>query len=222
MVASANIKRWKYPRTFHLPCSLTKSDDDKRLSSDSHLFELDEVAISPKMDGENTTVYPDGYIHARSIDGSKHEWQDLLKADIQRWCRDIPDGWRVCGENLWPRHSIAYHFHSKLDFFQVFSIWNGDACLSWSETEQWCRLLGVKMVPTLYLGKWLGEKRALEVFKDFASKQEDEVEGFVVRSSREFLYSDFKNNVAKFVRANHVQTDEHWTSHWKPNELVEI
>ena len=27
----------------------------------------------------------------------------------------------------------------------------------------------------------------------------------------------FKDNVGKYVRANHVQTDEHWTKHWKNN-----
>ena len=91
-------KRVKYPRTFHLPYGLTLSDDDKRLASDSIFSEM-KVAVSEKMDGENTTVYSDGYIHARSLDGCKHPWQTWLKSYVQSWCYKIPTGWRVCGEN---------------------------------------------------------------------------------------------------------------------------
>lgn len=35
-------------------------------------------------------------------------------------------------------------------------------------------------------------------------------EGFVVRPSSSFPADEFKYAVAKFVRRNHVQTDEHW------------
>lgn len=65
----------KYPRTFHLPYSLTLTDDDKRLESDGHFKLFDEVVVTEKMDGENTTVYQDGRIHARSLDGDSHPWQ---------------------------------------------------------------------------------------------------------------------------------------------------
>lgn len=33
----------KYPRTYHLPYSLTVTDDDKRLSSDDHFKSMDKV-----------------------------------------------------------------------------------------------------------------------------------------------------------------------------------
>ena len=37
------------------------------------------------------------------------------------------------------------------------------------------------------------------------------MEGYVVRTVEGFKRSHFKNHVAKFVRANHVQTDAvHW------------
>ena len=38
------------------------------------------------MDGENCTVYNDGYIHARSIDGNSYPWQSKVKYIIQNWC----------------------------------------------------------------------------------------------------------------------------------------
>jgi len=52
-------------------------------------------------------------------------------------------------------------------------------------------------------------------------------EGFVVRNGDSFttnqgsikVASNEFNNLFKLVRANHVQTDEHWTKHWKPARL---
>jgi hypothetical protein len=45
-------------------------------------------------------------------------------------------------------------------------------------------------------------------------------EGFVVRNADSFMLSDFENSIAKFVRRNHVQTDEHWMlKEVTPNKL---
>jgi hypothetical protein len=45
-------------------------------------------------------------------------------------------------------------------------------------------------------------------------------EGIVMRLAGEFDGDDFPNYVCKYVRANHVQTDEHWTRNWKKAELI--
>jgi hypothetical protein len=45
-------------------------------------------------------------------------------------------------------------------------------------------------------------------------------EGFVVRTEASFMEDDFGQNVLKYVRANHVQTDEHWTRNWRKAQLV--
>lgn len=36
-------------------------------------------------------------------------------------------------------------------------------------------------------------------------------EGIIVRSKFLFHYSQFKTKVGKYVRENHVNTDEHWS-----------
>jgi len=36
------------------------------------------------------------------------------------------------------------------------------------------------------------------------------MEGYVVRRAASFAYEDFQTSVAKWVRPNHIQTDEHW------------
>jgi len=213
----------KYPRTFHLPYSQCMTADDKRLESDEHFKAFGSVVVTIKMDGENATVYPDGYLHARSIDGSKHEWQNWLKQSTRSWCFDIPIGWRICGENLYPRHSIAYKFARESQYFQVFGIYDSkDFCISWKETKEMCELLGIEHVPEVYCGPYDEDLilKEFNAYKDAAKAQGQEVEGFVVRNAESFPYSEFRKNVGKYVRANHVQTDEHWTQHWTKNEVM--
>ena len=45
-------------------------------------------------------------------------------------------------------------------------------------------------------------------------------EGYVVRSADAFPFSSFSSRVAKYVRAGHVQTTQHWMhSALEPNRL---
>ena len=50
----------------------------------------------------------------------------------------------------------------------------------------------------------------------------DTKEGVVIRKTSSFNNEDFSKNVCKYVRANHVQTDEHWTKNWKKAELIQL
>ena len=209
------MNRIKYPRTYHLPWSLGATDDDKVLN-DCTQFEGRRVIVTKKMDGENTTFYPDGYVHARSLDSQGGIDRDWVKAFAQKVCYSLPEGWRVCGENLWAKHSI--HYEDLPSYFLCFGIWdNTNRCLRWDDIVVWCSLLGIERVPVLFDGIW-DEKaiRSLEKNMDFSRD-----EGYVVRFAGEFKYEDFKSSVAKFVRPNHVQTDKHWrSSSLTPNALT--
>ena len=44
-------------------------------------------------------------------------------------------------------------------------------------------------------------------------------EGFVIRMIDSFQCKDFVNCVAKYVRKNHVQTNETWKRTWKKAKL---
>ena len=159
------------------------------------------------MDGENTTLYHD-YIHARSLDSRNHPSRNWVKNYHSKFSSEIPEGWRVCGENLYAEHSI--HYKSLESFFLAFSVWdNRNFCLSWDETEEYSALLGIKTVPVLYRGIWDEEKiRAIH-------KQErdgDQCEGYVVRLSEGFSYGGFRKSVAKYVRKGHLKTTHHWMS----------
>lgn len=195
--------RRKYPRTWHLPFSAGRSADDKVLKSLAH-FEGREVVVTLKMDGENTTLYRDGF-HARSIDGRSHPSRDWLAAFQARIGHEIPEGWRICGENLYARHSIAYD--ALPSYFLGFSVWDADNwALSWDETLDWFELLGITPVETLWRGTF--DVRKLEALA--AGLDTETQEGFVVRLADGFAYADFGRSVAKWVRPGHVQTDTHW------------
>lgn len=61
----------KYPRTLHLPWSPNLQNDDRRMEDISGM-KGQEVVVTLKMDGENTSCYRD-HVHARSLDSGSHE-----------------------------------------------------------------------------------------------------------------------------------------------------
>ena len=203
----------KYPRTYHLPWSPGFTDDDKVLH-DLSAFIGKRVIITLIMDGENTTMRPDT-VHARSLDskgGVDRDWVKQLWSNI---AHHIPENWRICGENMWAKHSI--HYTDLPSYFLGFSIWDHrNFCLSWDDTLMYFDLLGITPVSVLYDGPW---NEALVV--DFHNNLTDgKDEGYVVRVADEFHYDDFATHFAKYVRKDHVQTDEHWrTQILVPNVL---
>lgn len=204
----------KYPRTFHLPWSEAITSDDKVAHSVEH-FVGRQVVVTEKMDGENTTLYRD-HMHARSLDskgGEDRAWVKQLWAQVRN---DIPQGWRICGENLWACHSV--HYTELKSFFYGFSIWDGcNNALSWDDTTEYFGMLGIAPVPVLYSGEW-DEKAIRNLSKGMNLEQ---TEGYVVRLADSFHYDDFSTSVAKFVRKGHVQTDKHWRHQAiRPNSLV--
>jgi len=208
MSIKTNTSRTKYPRTFHLPWSQGATFDDKTLSSVEH-FKGQQVVVTEKLDGENTTLYSGGYVHARSVDSKSHPSQSWVRALAASLAREIPEGWRVCGENVYARHSISY---DRLEtYLYVFSVWDETGrCLSWGETEEWADLLGLQIVPVLYKGEW--DEARIRLLHTGSSQVGDEAEGYVVRVEDSFRYVNFKRSVAKFVRADHVQAgSRHWS-----------
>lgn len=195
--------RIKYPRTFHLPFSPGLQNDDRVITTLAGL-EGHEVVVTMKMDGENSTLYADGY-HARSID-SKHHWtRDWLKRYHGQIAHLIPTGWRVCGENLFARHSIAYT--DLRSYFYGFSVWDDqNRRLDWDDCLAVFKELGIVPVPVIYRGMFDEAKlREIAVAWDPVND-----EGFVVTTAEGFAYDDFGMRTAKWVRSGHVQTDKHW------------
>ncbi|MEV4114964.1 RNA ligase family protein [Nonomuraea sp. NPDC049695] len=192
--------RVHYPRTPHLPWSPGVSADDVRAGDLSGLRGR-EVVVTEKLDGENTTLYADG-MHARSLDSAHHPSRAWVKALQGRIGRRIPAGWRVCGENVYARHSLAYD--GLESWFYGFSVWDGDRCLPWDRTVAFLRELGIPVPPVLWRGVF--DERALRGLRLDTERHE----GYVVRAVEGFGREEFTGRVAKWVRARHVQTGTHW------------
>lgn len=205
------VNHVKYPRTFHLPWSMGRTKDDRGLDGTSN-FEGREVVVTLKMDGENTTMYRD-FIHARSPSGGNHPSRDRVKAIWGSIKHEIPEGWRLCGENLYATHSI--HYTELPSYFLLFSIWDErNVCLSWDDTQEWAQLLGLWAETPIWRGTW--DEQAVRNIKLDTTRDE----GYIVRVTEPFHYKDFRKCVAKYVRPNHVHTHGHWMRQAVvPNEL---
>ena len=204
------MTHYKYPRTPRLPWSQNATSDDKTLANVDH-FIGKRVIVTEKMDGENTTMYSD-HIHARSLDSGDHPSRHWVKRFWNSINFYIPKGLRVCGENMYAKHSIPYD--NLPSYFLGFSVWDQhNYAMSWLNTIEWFKLLGITPVPVLYEG--IFEEPTLR------NLYHSHMEGYVVRVANSFHYDDFGMKVAKFVRKNHVQTDEHWMySAIIPNKLT--
>lgn len=211
-VLSEFVSAVRYPRTHHLPWS-HPTKDDRTLDGLSAL-EGQEVVVTVKMDGENTSLYRD-HIHARSLDFLTGAARSMVKGLHARIAHDIPKGWRVCGENLYARHSI--HYANLPDYFLLFSLWNErNECLSWDETLEWAEMLGVKTVPLLFRGLW-DEARVRSLYQP--EYEGSVMEGYVVRVSRGFSYGEFRRVVGKYVKPDFVAGRHDYHRRFVANEL---
>jgi len=205
----------KYPKTFNLPYSMGTTNDAKKLKDDKH-FIGKEVVITEKLDGENTSATCDR-LWARSVDSKDHPSRNWIQQFWNQLKYDIPSDMRICGENVYAKHSLTY---DKLTtYFYVFSIWKGKECLSWDDTVEWCALLGLEHVPVVYRGIY--DKQFIIDNHNINSTFGPEREGLVIRFPHSFHYDDFSKSLTKIVRKSHVQTDKHWMSQAVvPNKLL--
>ncbi len=200
----------KYPRSMHMPWSENIHDDDRVIQSMS-AFEGQRVILTRKMDGECTTMYQD-HFHARSLDSLHHPSRNWAKNFWGQIQGDIPEYWRLCGENLYAEHSI--HYEDLESYFLGFSMWDDrNECLSWDETMTWFDLLGVTPVEVVYDGIY-DEKAIRDICLGMDWARD---EGFVLRTAAGFKYGEFRHRLAKFVRKDHVQTTKH---HWAFQQVV--
>lgn len=197
----------KYPKTFHLPWSPGKSNDDK-VQHDLSAFIGKRVVITEKMDGENTTIYPSGICHARSIDSCNHPSRHWVTAFSIKTADKMPDdlkhiGFRLCGENLYAKHSI--HYQDLESYFLLFNVWEKQLCFNWDETIEIARQLDISTVPVLYDG--IFDELLIKALPNTLRNNQ---EGFVMRLADEIDLIDWGKSVVKWVRPNHIQTNVHW------------
>lgn len=197
---------YKYFSTFHLPWTQAATKDDKIFTVKQikdYFYPMEDAYASIKLDGENTTIGR-GFSHARSLDSKDHWSRHHIKQLAASLYKDIEPGWRICGENMLATHSIEYK--NLESFFYVFSVWDEtNTRLSLDEMIEYCDFLDLKMAPIIVRAPFRGMNFVNNLGLDLTQD-----EGYVVSNSGRFHYSEAARNLAKFVRLDHVQTDEHW------------
>lgn len=223
----------KYNRTFHFPFSPGATNDDKIAASMEHLIKV-PIVITEKMDGSNTSLEADGCFARTHSGPPSHASFDGLKALHASLKYKIPEGVQLFGEWCFAKHSIEY---SELPgYFMLFNVRDMTTRIppmwtSWEEVEMWAEEIGVPTVPVLYKGSVSSEKELQDLIESFMNQPSlcgGIREGVVTRMALEFPEESFSTCVMKCVRANHVQTSEHWKDQeiirnkLKPNAALDL
>lgn len=211
----------KYNRTFHLPWSPGATNDDKIAVSVDTLIGV-PIVITEKMDGSNASLETEGCFSRSHSGAPTHPSFDGLKALHASVKYIIDPGVQLFGEWCFALHSIAYN--ELLSYFMLFGVrylqpsgnhrWGG-----WNDVNSWAGDIGVATVPELYVGRVTTEKELKQLVNSFMNQSSvcgGIREGVVVRLASGFDDVDFSKSVMKCVRANHVQTSEHW----KDQEII--
>lgn len=203
----------KYGRTYHLPISPGATNDDKVMAAVDGLM-VDDLVVTEKMDGENTTIHSAG-TYARSPDSRYHPSRDWLKAFAAGVSPQLAEGERIVGENVYARHAIAYG--TLPSYFLGFAWIVGDEVQTWDGTAARFAELGIVPVRTLYRGPFRSD-----LFETIADSLDHSTqEGFVARVAGAFTEAEMPMRMGKYVRAGHVQSEKHWmNAPLIPNRLL--
>ena len=206
----------KYPRTYHLPFSKGTTNDDRISNSVENLINT-PIVITEKLDGENTSMVNEG-VYARShATFTTSPWsREVRQIHDLKVRNQLEDDLYLFGENMEGIHSIEYN--NLEDYFYLFGVRDNDYWLEWNKVEEYAYLLDLKLVPVLFKGTFNNidelQTKVLELVS-LPSELGGEREGVVIRTQSGFYDNKFSTYLQKWVRKNHIKTDEHWTRNWK-------
>jgi len=205
----------KYNRTYHLPWSPGATSDDKISKIIDSLIGVD-IVITEKLDGENCGM-TNGGVYARShATFTTSAWsREVRQLHDLKVRGNLDDGVFLFGENMEGIHSIEYS--NLKSYFYIFGVRDNNIWIPWESVEEYSYLLDIPTVPVLFKGVVSSEKELKDIVDKLVSEPSElggEREGIVVRNAGMFHNDDFKDNVMKWVRKDHVQTDDHWTKNW--------
>lgn len=208
------MERFKYPRTPHLPWSAGVTRDDRIISSTDELNSR-ELIVTEKLDGSNVCVTRES-VFSRGGDANhgSFDWLKGWHAGIRHL---LTNDVYYYAEYCFAVHSITYwgldHYVNLFAIRSEYDPGYGDVWWPWKSVSQVANSLSIPTVPVL---RKYGPNSIVQVKKDteFISKEHSVYggfrEGFVVRYPGYIRVEQFDTLVAKWVRAGHVQTDEHW------------
>jgi hypothetical protein len=220
----------KYNRTYHYPFSPGATSDD-RINS-SYWLDMGKIASivhTEKLDGENNCLNRYGVFARSHAAPTTSVWTCSLRKRWQSIKNDFGDI-EIFGENLYAIHSIEYR---KLEHhYYVFAIRIQDIWLSWEEVKFYAAMFDFPTVPELEVVRpkdevsfrhqvfaLASQPSALDSY-EMRSEIPCTREGVVSRNAIEYRVDEFQHHVFKYVRKEHVKTDEHWTRTWQRARLA--
>jgi hypothetical protein len=206
----------KYPRTYHTPFSPGLKNDDRRVDTIDHWLNR-PVMLTEKMDGSNLCFERDNVYSRSHSKYPVHESFNMAKGEWQRVRYQIPEGVQVFGEWLFAKHSI--HYLDLPAYFMIFGVHDlrNDMWWDWLGVKYFAAELGFPTVPVLGTATCAtASQLEAAILSTISSRQTEEhpVEGIVNRpdvTEQCFPDSEFARKLCKWVRKDHIQTDEHWT-----------
>lgn len=214
----------KYPRTWHWPTSPGVQNDDK-VHRFPQRFIGREVTITEKADG-GCTILNQGEAWSRASGAPATEGWFAMVRKWHSWKTfNLPSTDAIYGEDLYGIHSINYGSIPENQTFRAFNYLREGNFLSYDDRTALLGYLDIPQVPLIFRGTFGSEKELSKFLEDeirkksLISPESMEREGFVIQSADAFSFEDFADNVCKYVRANHVQSDTHWRYNWQACSL---
>jgi len=210
----------KYPSTPHLPFSPGVNSDDVLLSDCADIIQK-EVVITEKLDGGNCCI-KGGQVYARThAQPATHDSFSAVKQMSKAFAAQLGNI-ELFGENMQGIHSIEYN--NLTSFFYVFAARADGEWLAWDDVVALAKSLDLPTVPVVFRGHVESPKKLQSCLEAWALARSGigenvNPEGFVVRRTHAFPNDTFADYMAKYVRANHVQTDADWKRTWKKAQL---
>lgn len=217
----------KYNRTFHVSFTEEKHLDDKTMNGvfENNLLNNKEIVISIKLDGGNCCLSSEGvFARTHSVQTSCPSFNYIKNIHYFPKKHLLNPNYKYFGENMYAKHSIEYN--ELTDYFYLFNILDleKNEWLSLKELQDEAKRLDFKVVPIVFIGK--SDKKSIQkliqndimIMKFFGG----ECEGVVIRSVERFSDETWNENICKFVRKGHVQTDEHWNKNWVKNNILNV
>lgn len=210
----------KFPRTYHWPTSPGVQSDDK-IHSSPEWFLNREISISEKLDG-GCTILSQGVPWSRASGSPATEgWFSAVRKHHAWKTSSLPESVALYGEDIYAHHAIDYTIEEHATF-RTFHVLKGDVFESVDDMVTFSQALDIPVVHEMFRGvftksldltAWLEENIASP--DSLGSTRE----GFVIRPTGSIPFSQYSDQVCKYVRKNHVQSNTHWRYNWHTNNI---
>ena len=154
-----------------------------------------------------------------------HPWFAACKALYSSFAERVDPDLQLFGENMSAVHSIEYdELGSHFYLFSVRRASSGE-WFAWDNVVALARTLEVPHAPVWWRGRLTGLEQLEAMLRRAASEPSAVAthpgEGFVVRMTAAYTDEMFTRAVAKYVRANHMQTEPDFRKKWQKATVVE-